>query len=184
MPTVEIEATIIATHGPFQLTRTGIVLTEPEISFEEWQEAMAWCTAVEGSVGFWLGALVNLGEALFGEKYSQAMEATGYAEQTLKNFAYVERNLPPAIRRSPTIVPFSVQAEVAPLPPDEQEKWLQKCEEQHLTREELRAQIKQAKAQSAGVPVDLWLVVSCKSAEDQAELADRLRLEGRSVKAK
>lgn len=174
---------VIATHGPFQLTRTGVVMTEPP-SFDEWSEAVTWAQAVEGSIQFWLGDLLELGEALFGEKYAQAIEGTGYAEQTLKNATYVARSIPAERRRPPNLVPFAHHAEVAPLPPDEQEKWLQKCEEQHLTREELRAQIKQSKATAAGVPVDLWLVVSCKSAEDQAELADRLRLEGRSVKPK
>lgn len=172
---------LVVTHGPFWLTTTGVVLSgEPE--YDQWEETFKWVQLVEGAVQFWLGDLLAIGESRWGEKYSQALAATGYAEQTLKNATWVAKHVPPEVRRDPEKVPFAHHAEVASLPVDEQIMWLDKVEEEQLTRDQLRAQIKQAKAGESGEIVEFWLVVKCTDPDDMEQLAEKLRMEGRAVK--
>ena len=175
---VDVDVDLVATHGPFQLTKTGVFSTG-DPTFEEWEAAFAWCRQVEGAASFWVGDLIEWGEHKYGEKYAQAMDATGGSYQALQDVAYVARNVPASRRREN--LGFAVHREVAPLPPAEQDVWLDKCEADGLTREQLRMQIKASKA-TAEHPVELWLLVKCMDVDDQTELADRLRLEGRSVK--
>ena len=169
---------LVVTHGPFWMTKRGIVASR-EATFEEWNEATDWAQQVEKSSPFWIGDLFAYGERVFGEKYAQAMDATHSSYGTLANAAYVARQVDFSRRREN--LPFAIHQEVAPLPAADQEMWLQKASDQHLTREELRVQIRQAKA-TADHPVELWLLVKCGDVNDQNALADRLRLEGRAVK--
>jgi hypothetical protein len=111
----------------------------------------------------------------------QVLDATQYAEQTLHNAKYVCSQIPPD-RRRPN-VPFSHHSEVAALAPEDQSKWLDKCETEQLSREQLRVQLKHAKGEQTGQAVELWLMVKCSSLDDQTQLADKMRAEGRSVKA-
>lgn len=171
----------IITYGPFTMTTTGVSVSR-EPTYEEWHDATLWAQRVEKASPFWVGDLIAMGESKFGEKYSQALISTGYAEQTLRNITYVSNALPPERRLPTDVVPWSVQAEVAPLTPDQQTYWLDKCREEGLSREELRSQIKHAKAEATGQALEYWLVVRCTDPTDQASLAERLRLEGRSVK--
>lgn len=76
-----------------------------------------------GAVQWWLGDWVNYGEATYGETYSQALEATEYEEKTLRNYAYVARNIQMSRRRDN--LTFSVHSEIVGLPTaKEQDRWL------------------------------------------------------------
>lgn len=170
------QAMVVATHGPFELTEVGVVETRAP-TFEEWQEALTWCRAVERLSPFWIGDLLRLGEDRFGEASSQALD--GHAPETLANYKYVAENVPPS--RRVTTLPFSHHQEVAPLPPAEQAQWLQRCQEEQWTRAELRSQLRAAKAAS-GAPVELWLMVRCVGLADAETLASQLRATGRTVR--
>jgi hypothetical protein len=174
---------VVLEHGPFELTTTGVnVLKQP--TYEEWAAVFKWAHSVDGAVQFWLGDLLAIGESNWGEKYTQALETTGYAEQTLRNAVYVARAIAPDRRRSPDVVSFAHHAEVAAMSPEQQEYWLKICEEEHLTREQLRRRIKKAIAEQTGHIAEFWLIVRCTNAEDQEQLCDKLRAEGRTVKLK
>lgn len=170
---------VISQHGPFLFTKTGIVLTRSD-EYDEWAGAAEWAQDMDEALQFCIGDLIEHGEHKYGEKYSQVLRATGYAEQTAKNITRVTRAIPPE-RRRPDLH-FSQHEAVAALPVEEQEKWLDRCEAEGLTREQLRVQIKAAKSQEAGIPVELWLLVKCYDVQDQQKLADRFRVEGRAVK--
>ncbi len=180
-PGVDVDSVpgVIAQHGPFLFTKTGIVLVR-EDTFEEWAGAAEWGQDMEEALQFCIADLIEHGEHRYGEKYSQALRATSYSEQTVKNLTRVARAIPPE-RRRPDLN-FAIHETVAALPEPEQEQWLDKAEAEGLTREALRIQIRAAKAGEAGAPVELWLLVKCYDVSDQQRLADRFRLEGRSVK--
>lgn len=178
-----MDGEVIAEHGPFFLTATGAIVAEGAIvTFEEWEEALKWSRDVEQSAGFWIGDLLNYGEAKYGEKYSQALEATPFAEKTLRNAASVANKIAPAQRRAD--VPYSHHVEVAKLPPAEQEVMLAKVADEGLTVLQLREQIQVGEAVAAGKAVKLWVVVECKDADDQTEFYNRMIAEGRAVKLK
>jgi hypothetical protein len=174
-----VPSELLAMHGPFKLTKTGVIATRVA-TFDEWEAALTWCQDVEKASPWWVGDLIEHGELAFGEKYSQALDSTRYTEQALKDIAYVVRNVDSSRRRDE--LSFSHHREVAALPPAEQDHWLDKTEVEGLTVQQLRIQIKAAKAEAEGHPVELWLQVKCTDATDQIELAERLRVEGRFVK--
>lgn len=170
---------LVATHGPFVLTTTSARATR-NATFEEWTSAFGWSQAVEKASPFWVGDLLAYGEHKYGEMYSQVMDNTSISYGTLANAVYVARNVQVSRRREN--LPFAIHQEVAPLPPAEQDAWLDKCEVEGLSHKQLRILIKVAKAETIGQPIELWLMVKCSSVDDQTQLADRLRREGRSVK--
>ncbi len=125
--------------GPFSLTATGLTATGRP-SFEEWAHCGAVLKQIGGAVQFWLGDWLAFGEGAYGERVAQALEASAYEESTLRNCAWVARAVPPARRRE--AVPFALHQEVAPLPPEEQDRWLAKAETEQCSRAELRAAIR------------------------------------------
>ena len=176
---VDVPANLVAEHGPFMLTKTSAIASR-DATFEEWDAVIKWAQDVEKASPFWIGDLLAYGEHKYGEKYSQAMDITNSSYGTLANAVYVARHVQSSRRREN--LSFAVHQEVAPLPPAEQDFWLDKCEVEGLSQKQLRIQIKVAQAESGGHPVELWLMIGCSSVDDQMQLADRLRLEGRSVK--
>ena len=129
--------------GAFQLTPTGLSV-KGKPSFEEWERCGAFLKHIEGAVQWWLGDWMNYGEHAYGEMYSQALDATEYAEKTLRNYAYVARNIQLSRRRDN--LDFSVHSEIAGLPTaKEQDRWLRKAADEGWLRAELRSQLRLAK---------------------------------------
>ena len=177
------ELTTLVELGPFAMTPTHVVIRKAP-TFEEWQAAFEWTQQAESVAPFWVGDLIECGEAAFGEKYAQALDATTYSEKTLRNYAYVARQVA-ANRRRPQLG-WGIHAEVASLEPDQQDAWLDRAMAEGLTRDELRALLREAKATDAGEDVSemFWVTVGCKDAADQQRLAEQFRQEGRAVKLK
>lgn len=173
------EDDVIVTHGPFVMTKTGAFVVKPA-SFDEWYAVFSWCQQASGAIQFWIGDLLEYGEKSYGEKYTQALEMTGYAEQTLMNASWVARSIHKSDRKEN--LSFAHHAEVAPLKPEDQRRWLDKAETEGMTRQQLRESIKQERHAVEQQPVTLWVVVSCSSAEDQTKLYNRMLMEGRNVR--
>lgn len=122
------------------ISPTSLDLTDPEMTFENYEHLGAYLGRMNRSCSWWIGDWLVFGEGVYGERFAQAVTATGLAEQTLLNRAYVCRNVPRSLRRA--AVPFSVHAEVAPLTAREQKRWLDKAEKGNWTKAEIRAQMK------------------------------------------
>lgn len=122
------------------ITPTSLDLSDPEMPFESYEMMGAYLGRMNRSCSWWIGDWLVFGEGVYGERFAQAVHATGLAEQTLLNRAYVCRNVARSVRLPN--VPFSVHAEVAPLPPREQRKWLGRAAKGNWTKAELRAQMK------------------------------------------
>lgn len=108
------------------------------------------------TVSWLLADWINFGELTYGEKYAQAVEATKLRPETLMNYASIGRRVPRERRREE--LPFGVHAEVAPLEPAEQERWLDRAVENGWRREELREQLRPVKGLESHAgrgPVDL-----------------------------
>jgi hypothetical protein len=175
------DALIVHTLGCFRLTKTALVV-DGEPTFEEAQQVGDWIEVVQGAVQFWWGDWMRYMHTRedFKDKLSQALSVNSYAIETMHNLQYVAEHVEPSRRRDG--VSWSVHAEVASLPPAEQDAILDKAAADHMTVAAVRADVKAAKQSASGSPVAYWAVISCASAEDQAALIDRMKLEGRTVK--
>lgn len=176
---VDIEATVIAQHGPFMLMPAGVVATG-QPTYDEWFAAMTWVQQVEKASPFWIGDLLSYGEASYGEKYTQAVEATGHKVSYLMNVASVASKIP-VERRHPDLS-FAHHQDVAALPGDEQSEWLDKAEQEDWTSRDLRGHIRIAKAKQAGKTVELGVWVACADEADQQAFYDQMITDGRAAK--
>jgi len=132
---------------------------DPSLTFDEWIEAGRFLKQVEGSVQFWVGDWLNFGKRKYEHgKYEQALIDLGYEYGTLADFSYVSNSVESSLRNEN--LGFRHHKEVAPLPPGEQEQWLEKAEEEHLSVRELRTQIKEAKRpEPVPIPDGIYRVI-------------------------
>lgn len=124
---------------PGEMTETGLELPE-NLDIAEWVRVGEVLKVMSKSVQWWAGDWLAYGERRYGEEAFQALEK---ADQTLANWAWVCRKVHPSRRRED--VGFSVHAELAPLPPEEQELALTKASEEDWT-------VKRAREEVRGVP--------------------------------
>jgi N6-adenosine-specific RNA methylase IME4 len=117
------------------LTRTGLTISG-DMPYERWEFLGEKLREFEGSVMWWIGDWLNYGEGTYGEKASQALEASDYAYQTLKVARWVSERVARVSRL--TNLSWSHHQEVAALEPAEQDAILGKAAEHGMTRKELR----------------------------------------------
>jgi len=87
----------------------------------------------------WLGDWLAYGERAYGETYAQALDATDYEYGTLRDAMWVTKQF--ALSRRRDNLSWSHHREVAALPPDRQDHWLDRAEAEGLTRNGLRSQL-------------------------------------------
>ena len=132
--------------GHFTLDRTGLaVMGRPP--YEEWEKCGAFLQQIEGAVQWWIGDWLNYGEHAYGEKYSQALDATGIKLRTLESCAYVAAHVETTRRR--VGVGWTLYQDLASLPSDQQEDWLVKVVAGDWTRARLRTGAPSAESASA-----------------------------------
>ena len=71
-----------------------------EVYHKFYTDALIPCARVSNSLPFWIGDFVNYGEATYGDKYTQVIDATDYEYTYLRNLAYICRNVPPENRNA------------------------------------------------------------------------------------
>jgi len=130
----------------FTLTSVGaVVVGKP--SFEEWQAAMQFAKRVESGVMFWIGDLLVHGYANYGEIASQEDGDGKYSKQTLYKAKSVAERVDICIRMQN--LAWEHHQIVAPLPPRQQTRWLQKADKDGWSVAELRKQMRAARAEEA-----------------------------------
>lgn len=145
-----------AAHLPTgAVTFVGLELTNPDMTIEDWTEIGRNLGHAHRWVAWALGDWINFGEALYGQdaydategvtadRYDVAGRVTGLAASTLMNYASVCTRVARARRR--VELPFTVHEAVAALEPEEQVEWLQRAVDEAMSREDLRAAIREAK---------------------------------------
>jgi hypothetical protein len=132
-------------HG-VSATKRSPILTETswsprrELTLAEWLRHGRTLGAVARAAGWWIGDWSRYGSAKYGEKYEAAARITGYDIQSLMNMAYVASRFEISRRREK--LSFSHHAELAALPPDEQEHWLNLAEQEGLSVHALRERLR------------------------------------------
>jgi hypothetical protein len=65
-----------------------------DIEYDQWLRLMATLQQLSDAFQFAIGDALNYGQKRYGEKYAQAMDATGCAYQSLANWSWVASNVP------------------------------------------------------------------------------------------
>jgi hypothetical protein len=107
--------------------------------YDNWHSLLKTLGKLSRSSSFWLGDAILYGEEALPEMYSQAVEDTGLARQTLINYVHVCRSVPAARRRAE--LSFGHHEAVTMLQPGEQEAWLQAAIDNQWSRQSLREAI-------------------------------------------
>ncbi len=119
--------------------RTGLELP-PELPFETWQRIGGQIALIADSSNWWLGDWLAYGTSYYADRYRRAVEETRLDYQTLRNYAWIARRFPMARRRDK--LSMQHHAEVARLPVEQQELWLDRAERHRWSRNRLRAELR------------------------------------------
>lgn len=126
------------------VTPTSLTLPE-DLDYDRYVALGTFLGALKSRSNFYLGDWLIFGEGTFAERWSQACEATGLAEQTLLRVMTVCRNVVASRRRER--LSFSVHAAVSGLGAREQKAWLTKAERNGWGYAELRSHMKAARTE-------------------------------------
>lgn len=129
------------------LTPTAYVI-EGNVPFGEWVQHGRRLGVIGRSAGWWIGDWLSYGNAKYGDRYARASRITGYDAQTLMNMVYVASRFEPSRRREG--LSWSHHAELAALPPEEQERWLTRAETDRLSVRCLREEIRRERRSVEG----------------------------------
>lgn len=132
----------------FQFTPTALS-TDTIVDFAEWERVGQFIRLTNAASQWWWGDWLNLGENTFGEKSSQALEVTKWDEKTLRVYAWVCRQVPPAKRV--TGVSFSHYILLAKLPEDKQVEWAEQVVENDWSQRQLRKALRNANTSNASM---------------------------------
>lgn len=131
-----------------QVLTTKVGLHIPTgLAFEEWERAGRQLSGLLNSSSWWLGDWLVYGKDHYADRYERGIRAAGLQYQTLRNYAWVSRRF--ELHRRRPALSFQHHAELASLPAEEQEVWLERAEEMKWSTKQLRNAIR---AQREGIP--------------------------------
>ncbi|MFD4607399.1 LmbU family transcriptional regulator [Streptomyces sp. NPDC058440] len=123
-------------------TRIGLRIRRV-VAYDVWAQAGLQIARVHTSTAWCLGDWVVYGQSRYEDRYRTAVEAAGLDYQTLRNYAWVARRF--AYDRRRKELSFQHHAEVASLPPEEQDRWLEKAVKLGWSRNQLRKNVRAEK---------------------------------------
>ncbi|MFI5998250.1 LmbU family transcriptional regulator [Streptomyces sp. NPDC051362] len=158
--------TVAAGGRRSQVLTTRVGLQMPELmAYDEWERAGRQLADVLDSSSWWLGDWLVYGKDHYTDRYQRGIRAVGLSYQTLRNYAWVSRRFPLARRRAG--LSFQHHAELASMPAEEQDRWLERAERQRWTTKQLRSALRAARRSEQQQP-----------AAEAEEAAQRLDLPG------
>jgi len=134
---------------------------------EEWKRIGLRIGAISESSVWWLGDWLVYGQRTYPDRYQRAIKETELDYQTLRNYAWVAGRFQAGRRRH--TLSFQHHAEVAALPPPDQDKWLDKAERLKWSRNQLRNNLREARASEAGTSRASAVRVSVNIPQEQAQ---------------
>lgn len=109
------------------------------LPYDEWAQVYDFYLSLRERSKFFVGDAINFGAQRHGDRYTQAVHATGLEYSSLVNIASVCERIP-IERRRPNL-PFSFHEAVAFIPAQEADRILADAEKKHYTREDVRDQV-------------------------------------------
>lgn len=122
------------------LTPTGLDI-DPDTSVEAWEELGQHLGTFRDATAWGIADWLIFGERAFGEdRVAQAVEVTGRSKSTLVKYRWIGEHVAPD-RRRPGLT-FTHHEIVARLPLEIADAWLDECEAQGWSVEELRGHVR------------------------------------------
>lgn len=138
-------------NGQVMVTRVGLRIPG-ELTFENWRRAGSKLVRVFDSSVWCLGDWVAYGEKEYADRYLRAIDSVGLEYQTLRNYAWVARRFDLPRRRD--TLSFQHHAEVASLPSEEQDRWLDQAEQNKWSRNQLRQHLRASRGANGATSAD------------------------------
>ncbi|MFF3941616.1 LmbU family transcriptional regulator [Streptomyces phaeofaciens] len=113
------------------------------MAYDEWERSGRQLAGVLDSSSWWLGDWLVYGKDHYTDRYQRGIRSVGLSYQTLRNYAWVARRFGHA-RRRPALS-FQHHAELASMPVEEQNFWLDRAEERQWTTKQLRGALRVAR---------------------------------------
>ncbi|MFC6085313.1 LmbU family transcriptional regulator [Sphaerisporangium aureirubrum] len=148
-------------------TKVGLRLP-PTLSFDEWELAGRRLSGIIDSSCWWLGDWLVFGKDRYADRYQRGIVAAGLQYQTLRNYAWVSRRF--LFHRRRESLTFQHHAELASLPVEVQDNWLDQAEQGGWTTKQLRNAVQLSR--QAALPA---------SAASRSETVEKLALPGGRV---
>lgn len=139
----------ISVDGSAMTTRTSLSLPAT-MSIDAWWHIGEQISRISDASTWWLGDWIIYGQAKYPDRYKRAIDETGLDYQTLRNYAWIARKFAPSRRRAKLSLQHHI--EVAFLPDDEQDIWLDRAERFKWSKGTLRQYLRTAKLDSAEGP--------------------------------
>lgn len=125
----------------FQQTDVGLEI-KGSVPFEDYWEFFRKKLAPHVRIGkalpFWIGDFCNYGLHTYGDKYTQALDLSGYSYSYLRNLCYTCKNVPPENRVVGENVGINHHYQVARMPLGDQREILEKASAENLSVQETR----------------------------------------------
>ncbi len=121
------------------VTDVGIIFNN-DIEFDQWQRLMETLNQLTTAFQFAMGDALNYGQKRYGEKYAQAMDATGCAYQSLANWSWVSSNVP--IHNRVTGISWTHHRIVAHVGTEQQKQLLESARSRNLSAVEFERELK------------------------------------------
>jgi hypothetical protein len=134
-----------------------------ELEYDTYEALGCYLGALRDATAWWIGDWLLFGEGRYGEKYADAVEATGRSKQTLKNYAWVAQNVPTSRRRAR--LSWSHHEAIAKLGPREQKAWLDRAERERWSVEEFRGMLRDPEPIEAHVVPQPVVITSAEARE-------------------
>jgi hypothetical protein len=133
-----------AAPGRGQVLTTKVGLQMPTgMAYDEWERSGRQLAGVLDSSSWWLGDWLVYGKDHYTDRYQRGIRAVGLSYQTLRNYAWVSRRFD-LTRRRPALS-FQHHAELASMPVEEQDLWLERAEQRQWTTKQLRGALRAAR---------------------------------------
>ncbi|MFE5510841.1 LmbU family transcriptional regulator [Streptomyces sp. NPDC056529] len=130
-------------------TRVGLQMPV-SMAYDEWERTGLRLAGVVDSSCWWLGDWLVYGKDHYADRYQRGIRAVGLSYQTLRNYAWVSRRFGLDRRRS--ALSFQHHAELASLPPEEQDAWLDRAERLRWTTKQLRGALRAGRGTERPAP--------------------------------
>ena len=126
-------------RGQVLTTKVGLQIPAG-MAYDEWERAGRQLADVLDSSCWWLGDWLVYGKDHYADRYQRGIRAAGLSYQTLRNYAWVSRRFDLTRRRS--ALSFQHHAELASMPVEEQDLWLDRAEQGQWTTKQLRGALR------------------------------------------